>query len=87
MTSVTIRFKNLNSTPIHIQIDPWAGFYILEQGEEIEFVAKSERNTPVFEIDEEGNERIVTILHSDEYFVIRDGKRVHWTEFQTNCKG
>jgi hypothetical protein len=87
MTSVTIRFSNSNAPAIYIQVDPWAGVYVLEQGQEIEFLAESEKNTPVFHIDEYDTTRILTILHSDEYFIIRDGKRVHWTEFQTNVKG
>lgn len=87
MTTVSIRFENSNAAPIYVQVDPWAGVYLLEQGQEIEIVAESERNTPEFHIDEYDTTRILTILHSDEYFVVRDGKRVHWTEFQTNVTG
>jgi hypothetical protein len=88
MTSVTIRFINRHAAPLHIQVDPWAGFYVLEQGQEIEFLAESEKNTPIFEIsEEEGNERILTIFHSDEYFIMCDGQKVHWTKMQTNLKG
>lgn len=87
MSSVTIRFTNSNAPAIYVQVDPWAGVYVLEQGQEIEFLAESEKNTPVFQIDEYGTTRILTILHSDEYFVMRDGKRVHWTEFPANFEG
>jgi hypothetical protein len=83
MTAISIRFTNSNAPPIYVQVDPWAGVYTLEQGQEIEILAESEKETPVFQVEEHNDTRILTIFHSAEYFVIRDGKKVHWTEHQS----
>ena len=82
MATVTIRITNSEPLPLIVQVDPWAGVYRLAQGETIEFVAESETNQPEFHIEDSGRSRILTILHSDEYFVIRDGRRIHWTQCQ-----
>ncbi len=87
MTTVTIRFINSNDLPVFVQVDPWAGLYVLEKGQEIEILAESETASPAFQVEEHKNTRILTVLHSSEYFVVRDGERVHWTQYQTNYKG
>ena len=84
MTTITIRFSNSNEQAIYLQVDPWAGVYCLAKGEEIEILAESETNLPVLQVDEYMVTRILTILHSTEYFIIKDGKRIHWTEYQSN---
>jgi hypothetical protein len=84
MTTTTIRFSNSNEQPVHVQVDPWAGVYRLAKGEEIEILAESETNSPAFQVDEYKDTRILTILHSTEYFIVKDGKRIHWTEYQSN---
>lgn len=38
MTTVSITFKNSNDEPIFLQVDPWAGFYLLKKGDKIEIV-------------------------------------------------
>jgi hypothetical protein len=87
MTTVSIRFVNSNDPLVHIQVDPWAGLYTLAKGKEIEIVVESETASPEFKIDEYGDTRILTILNSSEYFVVRNGKRVHWTECQADYIG
>lgn len=87
MTTIFIRFVNSNDRPVHVQVDPWAGIYTLEKGKEIEIVAESETTSPEFRIEEYGNTRILTLPHSSEYFIIRNGKRVHWTECQSDYIG
>ena len=87
MTTISIRFVNASGSPVHIQVDPWAGVYTLAKGKEIEIVAESETTSPEFKIEEYGDTRILTILHSSDYFVVRDGKRVHWTEYQADYTG
>jgi hypothetical protein len=87
MTTISIRFANSNDPPVHVQVDPWAGVYTLEKGNAIEIVAESETTSPEFSIEEYGNTRILTLLHSSEYFIVRNGKRVHWTECQSDYKG
>ena len=82
-----ILFMNSNEKPFYVQVDHWAGIYKLRKGEEIEFEAESEVPCPRTEIDEVGDTRILTLLDSTEYFVIKDGKRVHWTKFQSNLDG
>jgi len=87
MTTISIRLLNSNERPVHLQVDPWAGVYTLARGKEIEIVAESETTSPAFQIEEHGDTRILTILHSSEYFVVRNGKRVHWTEYQADYTG
>ena len=86
MNSVSIRFSNSNEMPIYVQVDPWAGVYVLEPGEEIEIFAESASRSPSFSINEYHDSRILTICNSDEYFVVRDGHRIHWSEFATNLE-
>jgi hypothetical protein len=84
MATTSIRFTNSNEQTIYLQVDPWAGLYRLEKGDEIEIVADSGIDPPTFTIDEHRTTRILTILQSTEYFVVRKGVRVHWEEYPTN---
>lgn len=84
MITTTIRFSNSNDEPYYIQVDPWAAVYRLAAGDTIEIVAENERDAAAFHLDEFGDTRILTILHSAEYFVVLDGKRIHWKEYQSN---
>ncbi len=80
-----IEFSNSNEDSIFVQVDPWACLYELRQGDRIEIVAESASSEPVFSIDEYDREnRILTLWNCDEFFIVLDGKRVHWTEFQSN---
>lgn len=84
MTAVSLRFSNSNDRPLNIQVDPWAGLYRLAKGQEIELIAESETDSPEFTLDQFGDSLIVTIACSDEYFVSKDGKRLHWTDYPNN---
>ena len=77
MTTVSIRFLNYNDEPINIQVEPVAGFYVLNKGEEIEIVSESETSGASFNLYEHGSTRYLKICHNDEYFVVLNGKRVH----------
>ena len=79
-----IKFSNSNENPIFIQVEPWASVYQLRNGDEIEFVADSKGNEQAFTFDEYGDHRFLTLLFSDEYFVVRDGKTVHWSDYPTS---
>lgn len=79
-----IRFENANKTPCYVQVDPWAGLYQLYKGEAIEIEASSTVECPSIEFDECGETKILTLPDCEEYFVVQDGKRLHWTEFATN---
>ena len=81
----SLRFSNSNDEPIFVQVDPWAGLYVLHKGDEVELSAECSVENPSFEIDELNTTRIVTFVDCSEYFVTKDGKRVHWTEYPTNC--
>jgi len=74
MLRFTIRFSNSNDLPIHVQVDPWAGVYTLAKGRMVELVALSEETSAAFDIEEYGSTRILTILNSSEYFVVRNGE-------------
>jgi hypothetical protein len=87
MISVLIRFTNSNESTFFVQVDPWAGWYIVKKGQTLEILAEGEGASPIFEIEEIQDTRILTIYDSSEYFVLRDGKRIHWTEYQTNLEG
>lgn len=80
VTTVSIRFSNSNDEPIYLQVDPWAGFYLLRKGEEIEIVAESETTSPSFSIVESTlNVRILSIWDSADngYYVVLNGERIH----------
>ena len=87
VSSISLRFFNSNEAPIFIQVDPWAGLYKLNRDENIEIVCDAESDAPSFHIDEHNDTRILTIWNSSDYFVVRDGQRVHWTEYQCNLNG
>lgn len=82
-TTVSIKFSNNNDEPTYLQVDPWAGFYLLQKGEEITIVAESETTSPSIDIDESGSTRILSIWNSAEsgYYVVLNGKRIFWTEY------
>ena len=84
MTTVSVRIRNSNKEAFYLQIDPWAGVYLLKQGDEIEIAADSETSSPGFSLEETDNTRILIIFDSTQYYVVRDGKRVHWTDFSSN---
>ena len=72
MTSVTIRYTNRGVRPVNIQVEPWAGAYRLDPGQTLELLAESHTIAPEFDMDEDGDTRYLTILHSTEYFVVKD---------------
>ena len=80
LATVSISFRNDNEQPILIQVEPWAGLYMLKKGEEIQFIGEGEKKSPNFGVDENGHTRILS-LWTDEYYVVVDGKRVHWQKY------
>ena len=80
MATVSFRFTNSGARPVILQVEPWAGVYRLGRGEAIEIIAESETDAPEFELEDDGETRYLTILHSSDYFVVSEGKRLHWTE-------
>jgi hypothetical protein len=84
MTTVSIRFKNSNDQPINIQVDPVAGLYVLKKGEQIEIVSESETTCASFDLYEDGSTRYLSICHSNEYFVVLNGQRIHCSKYLTN---
>ncbi|HBC60557.1 MAG TPA: hypothetical protein DC058_04980 [Planctomycetaceae bacterium] len=84
MLMFRVKFTNSNDAPIFVQVDPWAGLYKLCKGDEIEFAANGNDKELLFDVEEHNDTRIVTLWNSDEYFVVREGRPVHWKEFPTN---
>ncbi len=85
MTEVSIHFSDSNEKPIYVQVDPWAGLYMLKKGESVEIVAPCDDEVPSFSVDENKETRLLTLVHASEYFIVKDGKRLHWTEYSSNC--
>ena len=87
MNHVKLRivFENSSHKPHYIQVDPWAGFYMLRVGEKLELEAIFSTNCPTIDIDEDDETRILSLWNCHEYFVILDNKPVHWTKYQSNC--
>jgi len=81
MTTVSIEFKNRNDQPIYVQVDPWAGLYLLKKGDEIQIVSESDTSSPTFWVRESDRTRILTILDSTEYYVILNGQRIHMNDY------
>ena len=80
-----LEFSNSKDKPIFIQVEPWACLYQLRKGERIEFAMNCVSDQPSFSIDEyDDDNRIVTLVDCDEFFVVVDGERVHWEEYQSN---
>ncbi|WP_013628055.1 hypothetical protein [Rubinisphaera brasiliensis] len=79
-----IEFTNSKDKPIFVQVDPWACLYKLEKGECIEFVTDDTLDDPRFTVDEYDDANRILTLDCEEFFVVVDGKRVHWQEYQTN---
>jgi hypothetical protein len=86
MTTVSIEFKNDNDQPIYVQVDPWAGFYLLKKGDEIEIVAESDTSSPSFWVRESNRTRILTILDSTEYYVVIKGERILGSDYITDSR-
>lgn len=80
-----IEFSNSREDPIYIQVDPWACVYELRKGERMGFFAEAASSEPEFSIDEyDHKNRILTLWNCNEFFIVRDGVHVHWTDFPTN---
>lgn len=89
MSEITITFRNDNDEPIYLQVDIWAGLYLLKKGEQIEIVAASEKTSPSFDVTESGTTRILTLWDSEEYYIVIEGKRIHYLKYLTDprlCK-
>ena len=84
MIRLRMRFSNSNEATIYVQVDPWAVVYALERGETIEIEADADSDTSTIEIDEHNDSRIVTLVDCDNYFVLSNGVRKHWSDFGTN---
>mgnify|MGYP003664408955 CR=1 FL=1 len=80
-----LEFNNSKDKPIFIQVDPWACLYKLEKGERIEFAFGGSANES-FSIDEYDEENHILTLECEEFFVMVDGKPVHWEKFQSNVE-
>lgn len=82
---VEIEFINSKDNPIFVQVDHWACLYKLNKGQSITFAADVTSEQMRISIDElDSNNRILTLLDCEEFYILVDGKRVHWTEYQTN---
>lgn len=80
-----LNFFNSKEAPFIIQVDPWACTYRLNKGEGIELIFESKSEEPTFYIDEHDTDyRILTIWDSEEFFILIDGKQVHWTDYPSN---
>jgi hypothetical protein len=84
MMTVSIRISNSNDLPFYLQVDPWADLYTVKKGQSIEIQADSDTNEPAFSLQEYQDTRILTLCHSSEYFILRNGKRVRRTEYPTD---
>jgi hypothetical protein len=81
MTTVSITFSNSNDQAIYLQVDPWAGVYLLKKGDRVEIISESDTNSPSFSVQEYNDTRILVVESSSEYYVVRNGKRFHWKEY------
>ena len=59
--------------------------YKLEKGDRIEFAFGGSANES-FSIDEYDEENRILTLECEEFFVMVDGKPVHWEKFQSNVE-
>ena len=84
MTTVSIKFSNSNEDPIYLQVDPWAGFYMLKKNEWIQIIAESEKSSPSFDVDVSKSLILLLILDSDDYFLVLDGQRMHCSQCMSN---
>jgi hypothetical protein len=84
MVDIQVSVLNSNDGHISVQVDPWAGLYLLKKGDRIDLVATSNSLSPRFSIEESKDTRILTFWDCSEYFILKDGRRVHWTKFPNN---
>jgi hypothetical protein len=86
MASVELSFINSPDSSLMLQIDPWANLYQIGTGEEFTIIAEVDSENVCVNIERlSASEWIVTLIGSDEFFVIQDGKRLHHLrEFRTN---
>lgn len=84
MNTVSIVFSNQDDDdcPMYLQVDPWAALYVLKKGEKIEIVAESESNDSSFHVQEFGRTTILSIANSSEFYVVVNGQRLHWEQYQ-----
>ena len=82
---ISIEFSNSQEKTIFIQVDPWACLYQINKDESIEFAVEFTSEEKSFCIDEyNADNRILTLWNCDEFFVIQNGKRIHWEEYPSN---
>jgi hypothetical protein len=86
MTTVSITFGNSNDLPIYLQVEPWAGLYLLKKGDVIRIIAESEKNSPQFDVYESGTARILTLCDSDEYYVVIGEQRIQFEKYLLDCR-
>jgi hypothetical protein len=80
-----LEFSNSKDKSIFVQVDPWACLYKLKRGERIELVMECAADQPTFSIDEYDDEnRIVTLVDCDEFFISLNGELIHWKNYQSN---
>lgn len=83
-----LTFLNSCNSPLYLQVDPWANLYCIEPFQGFSIIACSDKSTPRFDIDWRGNELIVTIEDSAEFFVLQNGSRLHHIrDYRTNVDG
>lgn len=81
-----IEFGNSKGRPIFVQVDPWACLYKLESGDRIVFVVDASIGDASLSIDECDEDNRILTLDCEEFFIIIDGKQVHWEDYQSNIE-
>jgi len=77
--------SNSKETPIYVQVDPWACLYKVEQNQVITFLIPCDSVQPAFLIDAFDNDnKIVTLVNCEEFFVQVEGEKLHWEDYQSN---
>lgn len=85
--TVSIQFSNQSDKIMDLQIEPWASWYRLKQDDELTIIAESDTHSPTFEVEERGDSTVLTIVDSKEYYIVKDGKRHHMSEYRSNVDG
>ncbi len=84
---VGILIRNSKAHKAFLQVEPWANLYRLEPSEELTVVIARSKTGPQFEVEEYEDTTILTLPYSEEFFVVKDGKRFHLSEYRTNVEG
>jgi len=77
-----VKIANRTSSPIDVQVEPWAALIAMPPGEQFELVAETSDRKAETDISIDVSHISVLFAHATEFFVVHDGERIPMADLE-----